>query len=361
LEVGGWRLEVRGLKSVVHRSLSIALGEKGVALIMVLWVMAILSVVALEFSFAMRTEITIAKNHKEDLQRYAMAEGGVQRAITELIYKHDARLQQMKKTLSLEEISSEQQEWMADGRSYTLPFDQGTCEIRMMSEAGKININVVSEFLLRKVIGQLGLEGEERDVVVDSILDWRDPDDFYRANGAENDYYLSLKEPYYCKNGNLDSIEELLLVKGVTPDLYHGKKRTLEGEEGSTDRVGLKDIFSIYSPGEQVDINSATPLVMNMVLGIPREVSQQMVKAREEKPFENQQDLLSRIPELGPFVGEIGRLIVYRTALPYYTIESRAKVKDGLSIQGLKAIVKIDPREKEGYKIVQWVDRLVER
>jgi general secretion pathway protein K len=54
-------------------------GKKGIALIMVLWVMAILSVVALEFSYAMRTEINITKNNKEDLQRYAMAEGGVQR------------------------------------------------------------------------------------------------------------------------------------------------------------------------------------------------------------------------------------------------------------------------------------------
>jgi general secretion pathway protein K len=341
--------------------LSIVLREKGVALIMVLWVMVILSIVALEFSFAMRTEITITKNHKEDLQRYAMAEGGVQRAITEMIYKHDPRTQQMKKTLGLEEIPPEQQEWVADGRPYTLPFDQGFSEIRIMSEAGKININMVSESLLRKVIGQLGLEGEARDGVVDSILDWRDPNDFYRANGAENDYYLSLKEPYYCKNGNLDSIEELLLIKGVTPDLYHGKKGTLEGEGGATDRVGLKDIFSIYSLGEQVDINSATPLVMNMVLGIPREVSQQMVKTREEKSFENQHDLLNRVPELAPFIGEIGRSIVYRSALPYYTIESRAKLKDGPSMQGLKTIVKIDPREKERYKIVQWVDRLMER
>jgi len=207
----------------------------------------------------------------------------------------------------------------------------------------------------------LGPEGEARDVVVDSILDWRDTNDFYRANGAENDYYLSLKEPYYCKNGNLDSIEELLLVKGVTLDLYHGKKGAPEREEGSADRVGLKDIFSIYSPGERVDINSATPLVMNMVLGIPREVSQQMVKAREEKSFENQQDLLNRVPELAPFIGEIGRFIVFRSAFPYYTIETRAKLKDGPSMQGLKTIVKIDPREKEGYKIVQWVDRLMER
>jgi general secretion pathway protein K len=295
---------------------------------MVLWVMVILSVVALEFSFAMRTEIAITKNHKEDLQRYAMAEGGVQRAIAGLIYKHDPRTQQMKKTLSLEENPPEQQEWVADGRSYTLPFDQGSCEIRIMSEAGKININIVSESLLRKVMAiRPRRRGKRCSGRFHSRLEGSN--DFYRASGAENDYYLSLKEPYYCKNGNLDSIEELFLIKGVTPDLYHGKKGTQEGEEGAADRVGLKDLFSIYAPGEQVDINSATALVMNMVLGIPREVSQQMVKAREEKSFENQQDLLHRVPELAPFIGEIGKFIIYRSALPYYTIESRAKLKGG--------------------------------
>jgi general secretion pathway protein K len=70
----------------------------------------------------------------------------------------------------------------------------------------------------------LGVEGEARDIIVDSILDWRDADDFYRIHGAENDYYQSLKEPYRCKNGNFDSIEELLLVRGITPALFYGRK-----------------------------------------------------------------------------------------------------------------------------------------
>jgi general secretion pathway protein K len=51
-----------------------------------------------------------------------------------------------------------------------------------MSEAGKVNINLVSESLLRKIIGNLGLEGEQRDIVVDSIMDWRDPDDSTRSS-----------------------------------------------------------------------------------------------------------------------------------------------------------------------------------
>jgi general secretion pathway protein K len=291
-----------------------------------------------------------------------MAEGGVQRAVTELIYKQDARVQQVRKTLLSQEASSDNnnKEWVADGRSYPLLFNQGTCDIRIMSEAGKLNINLVSEATLRKIIGQLGLEGEARDVVVDSILDWRDPDDFSRLNGAENDYYQSLKEPYYSKNGNLDSIEELLLVRGVTPDLYYGKKGTNKEGEGSSERIGLKDIFSIYAIGEQIDINSATPLMLKVVLGIPDEVSQQITKARQERSFDNQQDLIQRVPELSPFLGDIGRIILFRSGISYYTIECRAKLKEGETVRGLRTIVKIDPAEKEGYKIIQWVDTLVD-
>ena len=348
------------IQALQEKSFSLISEKRGVALIMVLWVIAILSVVVFEFCFAMRTEVQITNNYKEELQCYAMAEGGVQRAITELIYKNDSRIQQIKKTLMSQESSQDQTEWVADGRSYPLPFNQGTCEIRIMSEGGKVNINVVSESMLRKIIGQLGLEGEAKDAVVDSILDWRDPDDFHRVNGAENDYYQSLKEPYNCKNRNLDSVEELLLIRGVTPDLFYGRKGIKNEEEGSVDRIGLKDIFSIYSFGEQIDINSTTPLVLNAVLGIPKEVAQQIVKAREEKEFENQQDLLLRVPELAAFMGEIGRFILFRSAIPYYTVESRAKSQQGGSARGLKTIIKIDPREKRGYKIIQWVDSLID-
>jgi general secretion pathway protein K len=339
--------------------------SRGVALIMALWVITILTVVVLEFSFAMRTEVNITKNFKEELQLYAIAQGGVQRAIAELILKHDARVQQLRKTLKTEEVTPEKKEWVPDGRPYVLPFDQGECELRIMSEAGKININTISEITLRKLIGNLGLDVEKRDTVVDSILDWRDPDDFLRVNGAENDYYQSLKEPYRCKNANLDSIEELLLVKGVTPELFYGRKAAKGGEEGAkASDVGLKDIFSIYAPGEQVDINSASLPVLRAVLGLPSEVAKAILKAREEKGFQNQQDLVQRVPELSPFIAEIaGRLAFSSLSTPltsvYYTIESRGKSKEGGAVRGLKTIVKIDRMDKRGYKIIQWVDALI--
>jgi general secretion pathway protein K len=236
--------------------------------------------------------------------------------------------------------------------------------VRITSEAGKVNINMVSEATLRKIIGQLGLEGETRDIVVDSILDWIDPDDFRRLNGAENDYYQSLKEPYKCKNGNLDSIEELFLVRGVTPDLFYGRRETKKGEEGvKAEGIGLKDIFTIYSSGEQIDINSASLPVLRFVLGLPSEVAKALIKAREEKGFQNQQDLLQRVPAISPLIGEISGRAVFSSALnplmAYYTIESRGKSKAGGAVRGLKTIVKIDGTDKKGYKIIQWVDALI--
>lgn len=325
---------------------------------MVLWIIAILSVIAFEFGYAMRTEVKITKNFQEELQLYALAEGGVERAIAELVYKHDSRMRSKRKTLRAEGFPPEKKEWVTDGRGYPLSFELGVCEVRVMGEAGKININLVSGMLLHKVMTNLGVEGEARDIVVDSLLDWRDADDFYRLHGAENDYYQSLPEPYECKNGNLDSIEELLLVRGVTPELFYGRKATLteEGEKEKSKGSGLKDIFSVYALGEQIDINSATLSVLRVALGIPSGVARSIIKAREEKGFENQQDLLQRVPELTPFFGEIGRFLLFQSLNPFYSIEAQAQSKKGGSLRGIKAIVKIDPREKDGYKIIQWLD-----
>ncbi len=327
---------------------------------MVLWVLMILSVVVLEFSYGMRTEVQITQNFQEEVQLYAMAEGGMQRAVVELIFKHDSRVQQKRKTQKDEGIPPEQQEWVTDGREYAVAFEGGDCGVRVTGEAGKVNINSVSETLLRKIIGNFGLEGEVRDVVVDSILDWRDADDFYRVNGAENEYYRGLKEPYDCKNGNLDTIEELLLVRGVTSELFYGKRlEKKEEDETRSEVVGLKHVFSIYAAGEQIDINSAAFPVLRVVLGIPAEVARQVIKAREEKIFESQQDLAQRVPELTPLLSEVGRNIVYRSASSYYTIEAKAKSKSGGGGRSLQTIVKIDAGAKEGYKIVQWVDAVL--
>lgn len=325
------------------------MNSRGFALIIVIWVIALLTILAVEFCFGTRTDLNMTRNLKEETELYYLAKGGIYWAITQLIYKHDQRIKELRKNILVEEEGKElQREWMGDGRVYKIPLDQGNCELKVMGEDGKVNINTVSETKLRKIIENFGLQEDLRDVVVDSILDWRDTDDFYRLNGAENDYYQSLKEPYPCKNGPLDSIEELLLIKGVTRDLFFGSK----GTEGN----GLKDIFSIYAMGEMININHASPIVLKSLFGLPESLIQAILMLRKESEFRNQTELLQRIPDLSPFMGEIGRSVLYSSNFPYYTIESRASA-GGNKIYAIKAVVKIDSREKSGYRIVQWIDR----
>ncbi|NWF55267.1 MAG: general secretion pathway protein GspK [Syntrophaceae bacterium] len=338
---------------------SIGSDRKGVALVMVLWVITILSVVVLEFCFAMRTEVNITRNYQEDIRLYAVARGTVERTLAELIFKHDARVQQLRRTPLEGEVPPENREWVTDGREYRVSFEGAEGIVRVTGESGKVNLNNVSDSMLRRIMAALGLEGEARDIVVDSIQDWRDPDDFVRVNGAENEYYQSLKEPYDCKNGNFDSVEELMLVRGITPDLFYGKKpKSQEAEESQEEPVGLKDIFSIYAAGEQVDINSASLPVLRVVLGLPVEVSRQIILAREEKAFENLPDLVRRVPEIVPLLSGVQRLILFRAGTPYYTIEARGKSKEGGAGRGIRAVVKVDSQGKNGYMIVQWMDSM---
>jgi hypothetical protein len=65
------------------------------------------------------------------------------------------------------------------------------------------------------------------------------------------------------------------------------------------------------------------------------------------------------VPELSPLVTQIAGLVVYSSMTSYYTVESRGKTKEADAVRGVRTIVKIDPLEKDGYKIVQWVDTLI--
>jgi general secretion pathway protein K len=245
-----------------------------------------------------------------------------------------------------------------DGTPQTLPFEGADVEVRVRNESGRINLNRATDVIIRKVVRYFLEAGEQRDAVVDSILDWKDPDDLHRINGAENDYYRSLSEPYDCKNGDFDSVEELLLVRGITPELFFGKR--VKGEEGEEQIpvVGLKDLFTVFSTAVNVDINSAPLEVILVLFGIPTDLAKRVVEAREEQPFANLSDLSLRVPELVPFLPEVQGFLGFSQTTPYYSIASLAKMKAGLSVRGLECVVKIDGQEESGFKMVMWKDIL---
>jgi general secretion pathway protein K len=176
--------------------------QDGVALVLVLWVLALMAVLAGGFSRGTRTEATLAYHQVAAAQAQALAEGGVQRGILELLRPQELRL------------------WRVDGTAYRIPLGEGTVDLAIQDESGKVDLNTADDELLLGLFETQGLDEGASEQLRDTLLDWRDPDDERRLHGAEEADYRAAGMPYGPKNARFDSVEELREVLGMTPALY---------------------------------------------------------------------------------------------------------------------------------------------
>ena len=148
-------------------------GEKGIALFLVLWVLALLSVIVGEFCYSMKTEVNITRNFKVQTEAYYIALAGLNRAVKELIKSTVAP-----KKGGIELVSGEEEKeaspWRVNRDIPAVTFGSGQYKVGIGNESGKIDINQAGREELIMLLKGLDLEQEERDVIADSILDWRD-------------------------------------------------------------------------------------------------------------------------------------------------------------------------------------------
>lgn len=335
--------------------------EGGIALLLVLWVLMLLSVIVGEFCYAMRIGTTIALNFRSQAEGYYIALAGINRGIAEMIRNTVVSPVKLQKAKSEDE--KEEPHWRINTHIPAVTFGKGRFEVTIGNESGKVHINKASESVLKMVVGTFDLEERERDVIVDSILDWRDPDDLHRVKGAEDDYYRSLPEPYECKDADFDSINELLLVRGVTPELFYGGLREMvtvfgSGKSAPSQKVshGLtqsssSDVFA--SASNKININAAS---RGLLLSLPKmtdEIVQKIIDYRKESDFKSLNEVASVVgydiyPAISPFIG--------LDLSPYYTVSSVGKVDGTLIRQGLWGVFEINASLKKGYKVIQWHD-----
>ena len=198
---------------------------RGAALIAVLWIVAVMGTITMILSRQTRLSLKINKNMHESEQAMMLAEAGVYRAIAELMQDG-----QQTTNDNLSENWNNNQSLFFDaplGKGvYRLVHpdveETSTVGYGVMDECGKLNINTADANML------LQLPNATEDVV-DAIIDWRDEDSNPQPYGAEDEYYQSLPEPYFPKNNLIDSLEELLLVKGVALDLLYGEDFNTNG------------------------------------------------------------------------------------------------------------------------------------
>jgi general secretion pathway protein K len=309
------RQPMKGIKRTINT-------EDGIALLMVLWVITLLMILVMSFSLLTRTEANSTVFFRNGVQKKFFAEAALERAIVE-IYHRQIYLNQ---TVVLEGNEVVR----IDGTANNGSIGTGRYVFRLFNESGKINLNAVgarSEVILNNLLVNLGITKEKADTIVDSILDWIDTDELHRLNGAESDYYESLPNPYKAKNARLDTVEELLLIKGMSPDILFGTK----------EQKGLIHFVTIYRTTTKINIKAAPKEVLMSLPGITEDVVNKIIEQRETAEFTIQD--LQKIPGVN-----------YRAMFQFidmgesnvYTIESVGFQREEKKGYGIRAIVSVE-------------------
>ncbi len=318
--------------------------QHGVALLIVLWIFIFLFVVAFDFSSSVREEGMAAHRFAQETEGYYLALAGFEDGLRRFVDASSPGGQGSNPATGLSQPPE-----IADGSWREEKLGQGLYRVRLLDETGKINLNRVNEETLRTIFINLGIEEPRRSVLVDSILDWREAGDLHRPNGAKSDYYLSLSPSYSAKNGPFDTVEELLWVRGVTPEIFFGQS---QGGD-SAGEVGLKDIFTVDSPTDRVNLRTASPEVIHALTGIPLDRCRAFVEQRTKLSEKSLGDLLAL---LGIVQGDAVMQYFVFTNPSVVTIEAAGRPLESNMERWVKGVVRVTGGGR-GFEILRWVDR----
>lgn len=290
--------------------------NKASILVGLLWCVALLSVVVLGLLHLTRLDLLVVKNHGDRIQAHYLALAGIEKAKA-LLYQ-DARNRSRSARNHTGELYEAPQHFREGqlGRGRFQVFRQGRADegggliYGVSDEESRLNVNYASPEELRKI------EGMTPDILA-AISDWRDTDNQVTPGGAEVDYYASLKPPYQPRNGPLQTVRELLMVRGVARDLLLGSDADLklvlpsdEPEESGLlsspasgaglDEAGWASVLTVDSfvqdvnagGQDRVNIQSADENTLTTVKGITPDIAKAIVAYRGQNRFQSIADLL---------------------------------------------------------------------
>jgi general secretion pathway protein K len=227
-----------------------ARNQRGIALILVLWLTILLAVIATGFAYSMRTETLAARNAVSLAQARGLADGAIMRVAFELLRP---------RTLA--------ESWQAD--SVVHYWDDGDAHVaaNAIDESGKIDLNAASDALLKGLFQSAGgLDVDAAQRVVDVIDDWKDADDLRRPNGAEAADYQAAGLSYKPANAPFESVAELQRVLGMTPTLY----------------AAVADNLTIFSKAPGVNPAFASRVVLLAIPGATADVVDTYLRQRQD-------------------------------------------------------------------------------
>lgn len=222
--------------------------QKGLALVLVLWVLSLLTIMAGSFALSMRREASIVAGISNDAQALAVAESGIAMAEMMLLNPNPDK------------------RWRADGGIYQINAADAKVRVRLLSETGKIDVNKADQTLLQGLMAQTPVDEEQQSKIVNAILDWRDKDDLVHINGAEKKEYQEAGLSYQPQNKPFQSIEELQLVLGMNAAVFEW----------------IEALVTVYSGQQQVTASMATKEVLQVIPGLDKDQIDTYIAARLE-------------------------------------------------------------------------------
>ncbi|NCT66780.1 MAG: general secretion pathway protein GspK [Rhodanobacteraceae bacterium] len=289
---------------------------RGVAFVLVLWVIAMLSILLGSFSLIARTENLQARHLFDTTQARYAAEAGLNLAVYELRKSDPAA------------------RWVGDGRPYTFGYGDAEIEVRITDDSGKIDINAADETMLANLFTARGVPLDKAQALADAVLDWRDPDDLARPNGAEIAEYKAAGLPYGPKNAPFDTVSELQQVLGMDYALYEQ----------------LEPSLTIYSGrgAPNAAFASAETLAAMYPDASPEQLQQLILQRQAMAPGDAAAAGIM-LPDGTPLVAGGGGLT--------YSVKSRATLSNGASTT-LDATIRMGGINTAGrpYVILRWRD-----
>lgn len=287
---------------------------RGIALVVVLWVLVLLTLVVGVYAVLTRTETLQARFLIDTTAARYAAEAGIHRAAFEL------------RNPDLET------RWVADGRPYRLDFGDAELEIRIWDESGRVDLNRAEEDLLTELFMARGVEETEALHLAAAIADWRDEDDLVRPFGAEIDEYLAAGYPYGPANAPFGSVDELQQVIGMTWELFRE----------------VEDLFTVHGTSNQINPAFAPAEVLALLPDMDLELAEMFVAEREQHHPSDLEALM--MPN--------GQLVSLRSRGQAYRIRSRATLDTG-TWTAIEATVSLttDTRGRP-FRVLRWRERL---
>jgi general secretion pathway protein K len=302
--------------------------QHGSALLAVLWLSLALSAIAFSLATTVQGETERTSTAVDGIRSYYLATGAIERAILYMQWRG--------------------QFYSPGTPVLRMSFPTGEAEVEVIPETSKYSINRSKPEDLMRLLAALGTRADQAQEVLNAIVDWRTPGDV----SPLDQYYLSLTPSFRARHASFEEIEELLVLRGMTTDLYYG---TYDRDAGGRlfRRGGLNECVSVYGAVDRFDANTAHPAVLAS-LGLAPQQVESLVERRRRQPFLNDGDL-------GDYTqGAAGRLRVGGNSIFTLRATARLRLQDGkLSDmrRSVGAMVKMMPAGYDSpYHIMRWYD-----